>query len=64
MAKMYYYLIKKGKKTIDDVPPELREEVQKLLEQDRMEPNVEQVTVVFVQKGIRSYGNDLYIPYH
>lgn len=41
MAKMYYYLIKKGKKTIDDVPPELREEVQKLLEQDGMESNVE-----------------------
>ena len=32
MAKMYYLLIVKGKKTIDDVPEELKEVVQKLLD--------------------------------
>ena len=31
MAKIYADLIKKGFKTIDDVPEELREEVEKLL---------------------------------
>ncbi len=32
MAKIYYSLIKKGLKTIDDVPPKLKDEVQKLLD--------------------------------
>lgn len=32
MAKIYADLIKKGLKTIDDVPERLREEVEKLLE--------------------------------
>ena len=32
MAKIYYNLIKKGLKTIDQVPEQLREEVQKLLD--------------------------------
>lgn len=31
MAKIYANLIKKGKLTIDDVPAELQEDVQKLL---------------------------------
>ena len=31
MAKIYADLIKKGLKTLDDVPIELREEVEKLL---------------------------------
>ena len=31
MAKMYYLLIVKGKKTFDDVPGELKEAVPKLL---------------------------------
>lgn len=34
MAKIYYNLIKKGLKTIEDVPKDLREEVQALLDQD------------------------------
>lgn len=34
MAKVYYDLIKKGKKTIDDVPEKLRAEVQALLDAD------------------------------
>lgn len=35
MAKIYYNLIKKGRKTIDDVNPEsLRSEVQALLDKD------------------------------
>lgn len=32
MAKIYADLIKKGLKTIDDVPEKLRDEVEKLLE--------------------------------
>lgn len=34
MAKIYYNLIKKGLKTIDDVPENLREEVQALLDSE------------------------------
>ena len=33
MAKMYGALIRKGLKTINDVPEQLREEVKKLLEE-------------------------------
>jgi hypothetical protein len=32
MAKIYAELIKKGLKTLDDVPENLREEVEKLLD--------------------------------
>lgn len=35
MAKVYYNLIKKGLKTIDDVPMVWREEVQALLDADQ-----------------------------
>ena len=34
MAKIYADLIRKGKKTIDDVPPNLIEEVQRILDED------------------------------
>lgn len=34
MAKIYANLIRKGKKTIDDVPPDLREEVQRILDEN------------------------------
>lgn len=34
MAKVYYELIIKGLKTIDDVPEKLREQVQELLDSD------------------------------
>ena len=34
MAKVYADLIRKGIKTIDDVPERLREEVQKILDGD------------------------------
>jgi hypothetical protein len=34
MAKVYADLIRKGKKTIEDVPEQLREEVQKILDGD------------------------------
>lgn len=34
MAKVYAELIKKGLKTLDDVPAKLREAVQALLEND------------------------------
>lgn len=33
MAKIYVVLILKGKKTLEDVPIQLREEVKKLLEE-------------------------------
>mgnify|MGYP006928561808 CR=1 FL=1 len=35
MAKIYYDLIKKGLRTIDDVPTRWREEVEKMLEADK-----------------------------
>lgn len=34
MAKVYADLIRKGKKTIDDVPERLRDEVRRILEGD------------------------------
>lgn len=34
MAKIYAELIRKGVKTIDDVPERLREEVQRILDED------------------------------
>lgn len=34
MAKIYAELIRKGIKTIDDVPERLREEVQRILDED------------------------------
>ena len=34
MAQVYYRLIKKGKKTLDDVPAKLRAEVEALLKAD------------------------------
>jgi len=37
MAKIYYNLIKKGLKTIDDVPEKIKEEVQALLDADNQE---------------------------
>lgn len=37
MAKIYYNLIKAGKKTIDDVPLKWRDEVRKMLEGEENE---------------------------
>ncbi len=37
MAKIYYSLIKKGLKTIEDVPARYREAVQKLLDSEENE---------------------------
>lgn len=34
MAKIYYNLIKKGRKTIDDVPETIKADVQALLDAD------------------------------
>ena len=39
MAKLYYNLIKAGKKTLDDVPLKWREEVRKMLEEEENENN-------------------------
>ena len=36
MAKIYASLIKKGEKTIDDVPERLREQVQEILKQEEI----------------------------
>lgn len=33
MARVYANLVRKGLKTIDDVPPELRDEVERILEE-------------------------------
>lgn len=35
MAKIYYTLIKEGRKTIEDVPQKIRAEVQALLDVDK-----------------------------
>ena len=41
MAKIYAELIRKGLKTIDDVPAKLREDVEKLLnEQNKIIPSL------------------------
>lgn len=37
MAKVYYRLIKKGKKTMEDVPDEWKAQVQALLDADQGE---------------------------
>ena len=37
MAKIYYNLIKAGKRAIDDVPIKWRDEVQKLLDEEKGE---------------------------
>lgn len=42
MAKIYADLIMKGLKTMDDVPPNLREEVQRILDEWQREENKEE----------------------
>ena len=39
MARIYATLIEEGKKTIEDVPLRLREEVQRILDEDGWQPN-------------------------
>lgn len=39
MAQIYAALIRKGKKTIDDVPPNLRAEVEKILNSEGSDVN-------------------------
>ena len=34
MAKIYYNLVKKGLKTLDEIPEKIRDEVRKLLEEN------------------------------
>lgn len=46
MAKIYYNLIKAGKRVIDDVPLKWREEVQKLLDEENGEVSDENTTDV------------------
>ena len=41
MAKIYASLIMKGRKTLDDVPENLKEEVIRILEEHGFDPGVE-----------------------
>ena len=52
MAQVYANLIKKGLKRIEDVPEQLRAEVEAIL-------NDQKLVNYFVQKGSEYYGNDL-----
>ena len=51
MAKIYADLIKKGLKTIDDVPESLKDEVQKILDGE-------------IQKGGLQHGSSICNTYH
>lgn len=52
MAYVYANLIKKGVKTINDVPENLRVEVEVIL-------SAQKPIDYFIQKGSRNHGNDL-----
>ena len=56
MAKVYADLIRKGLKTIDDVPESLKAAVQALLDA--------QAVTIFIKKGCVQYGSYLCNTYH
>lgn len=62
MAQVYATLIRKGLRTIDNIPKDLRKAVQKILDGD----NEQYVTQYYLknntQKG-RDYGSNLRYPY-
>ena len=61
MAKVYADLIRKGVKTIDDVPEQLRDEVQAILDSDT---NAQVFGIAFgIGKGGVCYGNSLCYSY-
>lgn len=57
MANVYASLIRKGLKTINDVPENLRAEVEAIL-------NAQETINFYLQKGSRNYGYDLCISYY
>ena len=62
MAKVYADLIRKGVKTIDDVPEQLRDEVQAILDSDT---NAQVFGITFgTGKGGVYNGNSLCNSYH
>ena len=56
MATVYADLIRKGKKTIDDVPEKIRAEVEALLD-------AQAIAFLNTTKGGKRYGNYLCNPY-
>ena len=58
MAQVYADLIKKGLKTIDDVPAKLKDDVQKILDADVQENQK------LVQKGGGKHGSCICNTYH
>ena len=52
MAKVYADLIRKGLKTIDEVPERIKAEVQALLDSDPVAQNY----FILIQKGCERYG--------
>ena len=56
MAMVYVDLIRKGRKTIDDVPKKLRAEVEALL-------NAQAAALFITEEGGGDYGNHLCNPY-
>lgn len=56
MATVYADLIRKGKKTIDDVPEKIRAEVEALL-------NAQAAALFITEEGGGDYGNHLCNPY-
>lgn len=52
MVKVYADLIRKGLKTIDEVPERIKAEVQALLDSDP----IAQIYIIFLQKGCERYG--------
>ena len=63
MAQVYATLIRKGLRTIDNIPKDLRKAVQKILDGD----NEQYVTKYYLknntQKGGKGYGSNLRYPY-
>ena len=55
MAKVYADLIRKGLKTIEEVPERIRAEVQAILDAD----SNAQISIIFLQKGCERHGSDL-----
>ena len=56
MATVYADLIRKGKKTMDDVPEKIRAEVEALL-------NAQAAALFITEEGGGDYGNHLCNPY-
>ena len=64
MAKVYAPLIRKGLKTLEDVPANLRDAVAKLLEEDTNVLAPLAACFIFAEKGGARYGYCVCNPYH